>query len=162
MKYWRYGLNYRNRICENRSGSHKESLEGTRREMDDRKRWQERYDFRRKSGFISLWNSGMSRYFLWGKWKNKNNDQKWRKNQINDYKNRIDRKQNGRDRNTRDIYLFWSKEEVKMNEMKRIQWNSRIRRITKISFLSVPYSWIIKKWSYYVDKVILLYIIINI
>ena len=38
MKYWRYGLNNRNRICENRSGSHKESLEGTRREMDDRKR----------------------------------------------------------------------------------------------------------------------------
>lgn len=28
--------------------------------------------------------------------KNKNNDQKWRKNQIDDYKNRIDRKQNGR------------------------------------------------------------------
>lgn len=96
MKCWRYCLNNRNRICENRSGSHKESLEGTRREMDDRKRWKERYDFRRKSGFISLWNSGMSRYFLWGKWKNKNNDQKWRKNQIDDYKNRIDRKQNGR------------------------------------------------------------------
>lgn len=62
-----------------------------------------------------------------------------------------------------EIYTcFDQRKKWKWMKWKKIQWNSRIRRITKISFLSVPYSWIIKKWSYYVDKVILLYIIINI